>query len=318
MNYEVDMPSLGADMEKGKFVEWKVKVGDTIKKGQPLAVVETEKAAVEIESFRNGKMLELLSKPGEIIKVGAPIARMEVEGAETETTVTKGVTPPEAQSIINIREVIGRQMAKSKKEIPHYYLKTRIKLERLMLWLDEQNQKKSPEERLLIPVVMLKAVTAALKNNSDFNGFYLDGKFQKSIEIHAGIAVALRPSGVVVPALLDAHTLSLDQMNRVFKDLVERTRSGGLKNREMTDASITITNVGDLGSDEVFGIIFPPQVALIGLGKIRKEAVSEGDTLKSIFVIDVSLSADHRVTDGLSGAKFLADIDKVLNNPQDL
>lgn len=355
MNFEVPLPSLGADMEKAKFVEWKVSVGDEIHKGDPLAVVETEKAAVEIESYRDGKITELLKQPGDVIQVGVPIATMETdmtatqvipdrkkisplakkkateagvdiskligtgpEGAiqlkdlEVERTVKSKV---EEKPFLSIRDVIARQMTKSKKEIPHYYLKSRIQIDHLMHWIDEQNQQKAPDERLLIPAALLKAVIKVIKLNPNFNGYYIDGAFKEAKDINIGMVVSLPGGGVIVPALLQAQNLTLDQLNQGLKDLVERARTGHLKNREMTEVTVSVSNMGDLGAHEIFGIIFPPQVALIGFGKIRKDAVVEHDAIRSGFIIDVSLSADHRVTDGLAGARLLRQLEQLLNEP---
>ena len=147
------------------------------------------------------------------------------------------------------------------------------------------------------------------------NGYYKDGMFQASEAIHLGIAIALKAGGVLVPAILDAQKMNLAELNTAFQDLAQRTTKGELKNRELTEGTVTITNMGDLGTEEVFGIIFPPQVAIIGLGRIHKAPVVDKETIRAGFVMDLTLSADHRVTDGLAGARFMALIEKKLKNP---
>lgn len=356
MKYNVTMPSLGADMDEGKLMDWKIAPGDHVKKGQTMAIVETTKSAVEIESFREGKVLELVGKAGEVIPVGQIIAYFDVEGApsveEQSPAPVKGrvkISPaarklaqekhidlekikgsgPQGQielkdieslgapvpSGVNIREAIARAMAQSKKEIPHYYLKNRIGLDPLMNWLDQKNAALAPEKRLMVPVVLFRAIIKSLKEFPQLNGHFKNGHFDHNEAIHLGVTIALKTGGVLVPALLDAHLMTMEELNISFQDLLLRTKNGELRNRELTEGSVTVTNVGDLGSDEVFGIIFPPQVCLIGLGKIHTAAVVDGPTVRPGLVIDVTLSADHRVTDGLTGARFMSLIEKNLMHP---
>jgi pyruvate dehydrogenase E2 component (dihydrolipoamide acetyltransferase) len=91
-----------------------------------------------------------------------------------------------------------------------------------------------------------------------------------------------------------------------------------LRNREMTDGTVTVTNVGDLGADAVTGVIFPPQVALVGFGKVRKAPVVDGDSVRPGFVLDTTLAADHRVSDGLAGSKLLNTLARLLAQPEKL
>jgi pyruvate dehydrogenase E2 component (dihydrolipoamide acetyltransferase) len=357
MNYFVPMPSLGADMDQGKLMQWLIRPGDLVKKNQAIAQVETTKSVVEIESFRQGKVLELLAHEGDQILVGKPIALFDVVGDEV-ASIPQPVIPSERIKIspaarklaeeqgldlknikgsgaegqielkdvprpvtstgVNIREAIGRAMSRSKKEIPHYYLKSQVRLDPLMQWLDEKNKNLEPEQRWMMPVALLRAIILALKDHPEMNGYYQNGSFQPSTVIHLGTAIALKSGGVLVPALMDAEQKTLSTLNQEFQDLIKRTQKGELKNRELTEGTMTVTNVGELGSHEVFGIIFPPQVALVGLGRIHETAIFEGSIVRRGFVIDITLSADHRVSDGLSGSRFLTSIEKILLNPQQL
>lgn len=420
MNYPLTMPSLGADMDEGKLLEWHIKPGDKINKGDLIAVVETQKAAVEIESFRSGRVQELIAKIDDIIPVGQVIATLEIEtdsaeapaaaptnqvasnlvnsnlvdanlaalnttaantaAAEVQAAQPSPIAAPETiapaktatasgerllispaarrladahkldltqikgtgregaielrdieplvttpaktgagNSLINIREAIARVMSRSKREIPHYYLQSQFVVDTLVTWLDTQNRNSPPEQRLFMPAVLMRAIVLALKTNSAMNGFYENGIFTPSSAIHLGITVSLKPDGVMTPAILDAQDLSLSELNAAFADLVQRARAGKLRNREMTDGTITVTNVGDLGADAVTGVIFAPQVALIGLGRIHKAAVvdTEGG-LRAGLVLNATLSADHRVTDGLAGSKLLSTLGRLLTQPEGL
>jgi pyruvate dehydrogenase E2 component (dihydrolipoamide acetyltransferase) len=359
MNYNVPMPSLGADMDQGKLMAWKIKVGDEVKKGQIIATVETTKSAVEIESFREGKVLELVGKEGDELRVGSTIAIFDVPGEEklvAETSrlkispaarslasqrqvdllTVKGSGPdgqielkdvealldkdrirsPRSGSVVNIREAIAKAMSRSKKEIPHYYLKTRIKIDPLMQWIDGRNKLLPAEERLMVPAVFMKGIILAIKKYPMVNGYFINNTFEVKNLINLGFAVALKSGGVLVPALMHAEAMDLRSLNKSLQDILSRTQKGELKNRELTEGTITVTNVGDLGSHEVFGIIFPPQVALIGLGRIHKSVIEDNGLIRSGLVIDVTLSADHRVTDGLLGSRFLSELEKIFLNPE--
>lgn len=350
MKYFVPMPSLGADMDQGKLMKWLIKPGDEIKKGQAIAVVETTKSTVEIESFKEGKVLELIGKEGEEIRVGSSIATFEIsEGArrnvspaarrlaldhgvkledivgsgpggsvelrDIEKLITPMKTPEKPSSGTNLRAAIAQAMGRSKKEIPHYYLRNRVSLDGLMAWIDEKNAHLPPEQRLMIPVALLRAVALALKENPAMNGYFEKDLFSPKESIHLGMTIALKNGGVLVPAILECHQLTLSELNLAFKSLLQRSRNGELKNRELTEGTFTVTYLGDLGCDEVLGIIYPPQVAVLGIGRIHKEAVVVNGELRAGFVIQVTLSADHRVSDGLMGARFLASVERFLTNP---
>lgn len=357
MRYEVKMPSLGADMESGKLMEWKIVPGAFVRKGQTIAIVETTKSAVEIESFREGRVIELLGKIGEIIPVGQIIASFDVEGpvAVEVTKERKKISPaarklalekhlaleniigsgPQGEvtlkdvetfsgmakdemSVVNVRQAIAKAMIRSKSEIPHYYLKSQVSLDHLLSWLDDKNASLDPEKRIMVPAMLLRAIIKSLQKFPSLNGHYENGVFTSSESIHLGMAITLKKEGVLVPALLDAQNLGSHELNQSLQDLIHRTHHQELKNRELTEGTITVTNVGDLGSDEVFGIIFPPQVALIGLGRIRRVPVVDNTGLRPGFVVSITLSADHRVSDGLTGARFLSEVEKWLNDPHKL
>jgi pyruvate dehydrogenase E2 component (dihydrolipoamide acetyltransferase) len=217
-----------------------------------------------------------------------------------------------------MRRAIARSMERSKREIPHYYLGDQIDLEVALRWLDEVNEDRSLTKRILPAALLLRAVTAALGEIPDLNGHWVDGAFIQSDKIHLGVAVSLRTGGLVAPAILDAGGLSLDEMMVSLTDLVARARSGRLRSSEMSDATVTVTSLGDRGVDTVFPIIVPPQVAMVGLGKIaQRPVVVDGDVVAHT-VVEASLTADHRVTDGHRGGLFLLALDRLLQEPESL
>lgn len=224
----------------------------------------------------------------------------------------------EADRRDRMRRAIAAAMARSKREIPHYYLATTIDLHRVLGWLDERNRGRSVEERLLYGVVLLKAAALALREVPELNATWEGDRAVPSPAIHLGVAIALRGGGLVAPALHDADRLGLDDLMRQFRDLVNRARAGSLRSSELSDPTITVTSLGEQGVEAVFGIIYPPQVALVGFGKVvERPWVVDGQVVPR-RVVTATLSADHRASDGHRGGLFLAALDRLLQEPSQL
>jgi pyruvate dehydrogenase E2 component (dihydrolipoamide acetyltransferase) len=166
--------------------------------------------------------------------------------------------------------------------------------------------------------VLLKAVARALRDYPEFNGFWLDGAFQPSGQVHLGVAISLGRGGLIAPAIHDADQLSLPELMAALRDLVNRVRKGGLRSSELSDPTITVTSLGEQGTETVFPVIYPPQVAIVGFGMIVQRPWIAGGAIEARRVISVSLAADHRVSDGHRGARFLITIARRLQEPQAL
>lgn len=393
---EFKLPFIGADMDEGKLLQWQVKPGDIVKHGQVVAVVDTSKAAVDVESWQEGTVFELLVKPGETVPVGAVLATLLEPGETAETakrTAPKHEAPgtapvpaaaaaaapsplpstaaaPAARRRISpaarkhaedhgididaltgtgpdgavtlqdvqqaeawqlqapkvvaqdkqaeMRKAIAAAMSRSKREIPHYYLSETVPMRKAQEWLAAMNEKRSITERLLMAVVQLKAVALALKKYPDMNGFYLNGTRQPSQAVHIGVAISLRQGGLIAPAIHDVADKPLDQLMRDLTDLVRRARAGSLRSSEMSDPTITVTNLGEQGVETVFGVIYPPQVALVGFGRVHEIPWATDGALRVIPAMTASIAADHRVSDGHYGALFLAEIGEWLQRPDQL
>lgn len=217
-----------------------------------------------------------------------------------------------------MRQAIAAAMGRSKREIPHYYLTSTIDFGVAQTWLSDWNSAREPIDRLLPAVLLLKATAKALTEAPGLNGFYENGVYRASSAIHMGWAVALRGGGLVAPAIHDANHKSLPELMASLRDLVQRARTGGLRSSELTDPTITITSLGDRGAECVLGVIYPPQVAIVGFGKVlHRPWVVDGKVMPRPLVA-VSLAADHRVSDGHLGGQFLAAIDTALQNPDSL
>lgn len=447
-------------MEHGKIVEWLVKPGDYVRRGDLVAVVDTDKTVMDVESFQEGVVAELLVDLGETVPVGTPLARITQTPAEVgaprqeapppraeaaavavtakeappvappvrhlahrlgvdtarihgtgkggaitradvehavaarpsaagrvrssprarrlaaelgvELSAVSGTGPegtvsvadvqraavlrpaagtpepgapgagPEApaevpatgppagppvspekpsearERVASLRRAIGALMSRSKKTIPHYYLSTTLDLRAAVGWMQSVNAQRPVASRLVPSALLLKAAALAAKEVPEVNGFYDDGGFRPSASVHLGVAVALRQGGLVAPAIHDADTLPVDVLMEQLRDLVSRARAGRLQRAEMADPTITVTNLGDLGVESVFGVIYPPQVAMVGFGRVMEQPWAQNGMLGVRPAVVATLSADHRVSDGLRGGRYLARIDELLQKPEDL
>jgi pyruvate dehydrogenase E2 component (dihydrolipoamide acetyltransferase) len=209
-------------------------------------------------------------------------------------------------------------MARSKREIPHYYLASDIDLSRSMTWLDARNAELPVTERLLPVVLLLKATALALHEAPDLHGFWEEGEYRPADGVHVGVAIALRGGGLVAPAISDADSLALAELMVGLRGLVARARSGSLRSSEVSRATLTVTSLGDQGVDVVQPVIYPPQVSIVGFGRIRPRPWAVDGMLGVRPVVTATLAADHRVSDGHRGAVFLTALARLLQEPEGL
>ncbi len=406
------MPSLGADMTQGTLVQWLVKPGDPVHRGDVVAVVETSKGAIDVEIFSDGVVDQLLVPEGTTVPVGEPLALVRSEGhadagghpAEAgqsppppparpvpekpaasaaaaapapapaeeaagsgsrlraspaarrraedlglDITNIDGTGPggavviadveqaagparPEEQTPAplhdkpralteapgDIREIIAAAMTRSKREIPHYYLANWVDLTPANAWLEDWNGSHPVVERLIPGVLMIRAVAIALERFGEFNGFFRKGAFEPGDGIHVGAAISLRRGGLVAPGLKDANKKSLVELMTAFRDLVARARAGRLKASEMAGGTITVSSLGEQGVEEIYPVIYSPQVAIVGFGTpTERPWVVEG-RVEPRWLVRLSLAADHRVSDGHRGALFLEAVTHLLQEPESL
>jgi pyruvate dehydrogenase E2 component (dihydrolipoamide acetyltransferase) len=385
MTAEFRMPSLGPDMESGTLVQWRVKPGDAVKRGDIVALVETDKGVIDVEIFTDGTVDSLLVAEGAHVPVGTVLARLNggaapsaaveaappspaeppsavqpaatVEAAPAPEARRRKVSPAarararqlgvdldrvtgtgmgEAVTIEDIlrasqaekgathepahdmRQVIAHAMSRSKREIPHYYLSLNCSFAAARGFLDHYNAAAAIESRLLPAAVLLKAVAKAAKALPDFNGFYKNDAFEASSDVHVGMAIAMRGGRLVAPAILNADQKPLATVMSELRDLATRVRAGHMRSSELSMPTITITSFADEDVDAVIPVIYPPQVAMVGIGAIRERPWIVDGQVKAELTVPISLAADHRVTDGRAGARFLAAIRNALQAPEQL
>lgn len=436
------MPTLGADMEAGTLTRWLVAPGASVRRGDIVAQVETDKADVEVEIFEPGVIEQLLVLEGEKVPVGtllatlkpppgapagqgpapaaarpapppaappplpaapasprvSPVARRiaeerhialaglkgsgpggritraDVEHAAAKPPTTAGVRasprarrlarergldlstiagsgpggavtvadierpgagaavpealrqapaaaragPASPDRVLARRRAIAAAMERANRDIPHYYLGTTIDMSTALAWLDRENLDRPLPERILCSAMLLKAVALACHQVPEMNGHWVDGVFHGSEAVHLGVAISLREGGLVAPAIHDTDRLSLGELMAALRDLVKRARAGVLRSSEMADPTITVTNLGEQGVETVFPVIFPPQVAIVGFGRIVERPWAVGGLLGVRPVVQCSLAADHRASDGHRGGRFLTAIERILQEPAKL
>jgi pyruvate dehydrogenase E2 component (dihydrolipoamide acetyltransferase) len=447
------MPILGADMVEGTVVEWRKKPGDTVRRGEVIAEIETDKGLIDVEVFLTGVLERILVEAGRTVPTGTVLALIREDGAVAEAPapaaglplVTPSPAPPPARPVVlppvgpapitplpplvvtapvervpaavpavltapgiatpsarprvspvarkraeqlgvdlgtirgtgpagvirledvehaaaeagrlareaarpaapvsplvapiaapaqpvradttrapeadrhaRMRRIIAAAMARAKREIPHYYLATTIDMHAATTWLAAENARRPVTERLLMGVLLIKATALALKETPELNARWDGDRIVPSEAVHVGVAIALRGGGLVAPALQDADRRTLDDLMRGFRDLVQRARTGGIRSSEMSDPTITVTSLGERGVDTVFPIIYPPQVAIVGFGRIAERPWSVGGEIVSRPLVTATLAADHRVSDGHRGGLLLGAIERWLQQPERL
>ena len=253
---------------------------------------------------------------------GGAVTLDDVQRAASAAPPPTAAPPPapmtDAERAARMRQTIAAAMSRSKREIPHYYLSHTIDLEPALAWLARENERRAVTERLLYGVLLLKAVALALRETPELNAIWERDRAVTRPDIHVGTAIALRQGGLIAPALHHTDRKSLDELMAGFRDLVNRTRTGGLRSSELSDPTITVTSLGERGVEAVFGIIYPPQTAIVGFGKVVERPWSIGGQIVSRRVITASVSADHRVTDGHRGGLFLSAVERLLQEPDKL
>lgn len=254
------------------------------------------------------------------------IGRADVEhaiAALTAKTTGAGIEEPVPVSERSVgtfasgmRRAIAAAMSRANREIPHYYLETHIDMQTPLDWLSRENRQRPVKDRLLPSALYVKALAHALSEVPQLNGYWQNDQLQVQEPIHIGMAIALRQGGLVIPSIHHADMLSLDDIMKNILDLTQRVRSGRLRSSELSDATTTLTSLGERGVETVYGVVYPPQVALVGLGKIT-DAVRVSQGMLGIRpVLHATLAADHRATDGHLGALFLEAFTHYLQDTQ--
>ncbi|TVR77273.1 MAG: pyruvate dehydrogenase complex dihydrolipoamide acetyltransferase [Chitinophagaceae bacterium] len=410
----IRMPRMSDTMEEGVIVEWNKKVGDSIKAGDILAEVETDKATMELESYQEGTLLYIGVEKGDTIPVDAILAILGEKGedyksileeekkaesakpkeddadesdsekeeesaekaepkkekeSETDTESSKdgdrvkisplaskmakendidvnqlkgsgdggriikrdieeyiekgpqqtSVAPTvagkeafEEKNVSQMRKTIAKRLSESKFTAPHFYLTASIRMDKAVKARASMNE--VSETKISFNDLIIKAAAMALRSHPQVNASWRDTTIRYNKHIHIGMAVAM-DEGLLVPVIRFADMLSLNEISATAKDFGQKVKDRKLQPSDWEGNTFTISNLGMFDIEEFTAIINPPDACILAVGSIKEEAVVENGEIKAGHTLRVTLSCDHRVVDGVTGAKFLKTFKDLLEDP---
>lgn len=423
MEEVVLMPRLSDTMTEGVIASWIKNVGDTVKKGDVLAEIETDKATMELESYKNGKLLFQGAKAGEKILVndllaiigedgldvnaivaslkgGAKVSTVDsqpttekapaaaapatsnqqpvtastsapavvnegrifasplakkvaaekgidlkyVKGtgdngritksdidsytpaaaptpvaapAATTTsapavTVQAGVVSFDEVPVSQMRKVIAKRLSESLFTAPHFYLTMSINMDAAIVARNKMNE--TAKSKISFNDLVLKATAVSLKQHPKVNSSWLGDKIRTNHHVNIGVAVAV-DEGLLVPVVRFADGKSLSQINAEVKDFAQKAKDKKLQPSDWEGSTFTISNLGMFGIDEFTAIINPPDACILAVGGISQEPIVKNGAIAVGNIMKVTLSCDHRVVDGATGAAFLQTLKSLLEEP---
>jgi pyruvate dehydrogenase E2 component (dihydrolipoamide acetyltransferase) len=386
------IPDLGATGSDVSLMEWFVEPGDRVHAGQPLFIVETDKATVEVESFRDGFVRLLVVEAGAVVSLGSvvaviadsldeplgeepaakhsppperqpetpsdypdesltnsqerilasPLARRmaQIEGVDLDSVTGTGrlgqilkrdlelalaqtgidrgpLTSHQREAVSPMRRAIAQRAVRSKSETPHFYANITVDMSSTLA-LREEIVGLAAETGRIAPSITdlcLKATALALVDFPSLNASFQEDVIIYYETIDVGLVVGLRSGGMLVPVVHQANLHNLYELAALTLRLRERAEEGILSSSELGDGTFTLSNLGMYGLDSFLAIINPPQAGILALGAVQKlPAVIDGSIVPRPLM-RATLSADHRLVDGIVAAQFLAGWKQLLENP---
>ncbi len=242
-------------------------------------------------------------------------ARPTAPPREAPPPAPEVVKPGARVPLSKMRQQIARVTVKSKREIPHYYVTAEVDMTRAMELRQQINQALEQEGvRVTVNDLVVKACVGALKKYPKFNAYLAEDSIQLNEQINIGIAIA-EEEGLIVPAIIDCGSKSLSELARASKDLIERAKNGSLRPQEYTGGTFSVSNMGMFDVSSFVAIILPPQTAMLAVGTVTRKPVVKDDQVAIAQVMNITLSADHRVSDGAEGARFVGEVKRLLEDP---
>ena len=226
--------------------------------------------------------------------------------------------PGEKEPLSRMRQQIARVTVKSKTEKPHFYVSAEIDMTKAMALRKQVNDQLSDDGvRITVNDLIVKACIESLKKYPKFNAYFQDDGIQFNNTINIAVAIA-GEEGLIVPAILDCGGKTLRELSQMVKDLANRSASGTLNNQEYTGGTFAISNLGMFDVTGFLAIIHPPQSAVLGVGTVSEKPVVRDGELAVANIMNATISADHRIVDGVEGAEFIVEVKRLLENPMGL
>jgi pyruvate dehydrogenase E2 component (dihydrolipoamide acetyltransferase) len=385
---DVIMPKMGDAMTEGRVLRWIKQPGEAVKKGEPLAEIETDKVNVDLESEEDGTLAEILVPDGEVAVVGAPIARLagpgedataakpprvkrapaadtgaaepvrasplarrlaaeygiplsSIPGTGPDGRITKedvetahagqrraaaepaprpaaAVLPPAAAAgdvpLSRMRQTISRRMTDSKQRAPHIYLTVSIDMDAALALRRQLNDGAPDDAKISVNDMVVRAAALALRKVPALNATFTGEAIRHNADVNISIGIAL-PDGLIAPTVYHCDRKSLWEIAADARALAERARAGRLRAEDLTGGTFTISNLGMFGVEVFSAIINPPQAAILAIGAARPQPVVRDGQIVAATIMQVTCSADHRVTDGAEVANYLAELKRLLEHP---
>jgi pyruvate dehydrogenase E2 component (dihydrolipoamide acetyltransferase) len=273
--------------------------------------------SIRADDFRAALASAATRVPGQAGEVGPALPSPAAATGQTATPAAAEGAEVRPHAT-DMRAAIAALMTRSNREIPHYYLSHTVDLHVALTWMRERNRELDVGARLGPAALMFAAAARAARQVPELNGHWGDDGFRPADEVRLGFIVSLRGGGLLVPAIAEADRLSVVDLMARIRDLTRRARNGRLRGSELAVPSLTVSNLGEQGVESVQGVIYPPQVALVGFGTVVERPWAVDGLLGVRPLVTATLAGDHRATDGATGARFLKTVDTLLQKPEEL
>jgi pyruvate dehydrogenase E2 component (dihydrolipoamide acetyltransferase) len=281
-------------------------------KASPLAKRMAKDAGVDL------KLVQGSGPGGRVVKrdlEGAPAAAAPAPGPAVPRTAPGAPrTPFEDVPLTQIRKTIAKRLATSLGPVPHFFLTTDVDMERAADAREALNRQLGDEGKVSFNDIVIKAVALALAKHRACNAWFQEDHIRYWNEVHLGMAVAVE-DGLITPVIRNADVKSLAQIGAEARDLAQKARSRRLKSEEYTGSTFSVSNLGMFDIDEFTAVINPPEAGIVAVGSIVPKAVPDGDRVVVRRRMRLTMSCDHRVIDGATGAQFLKTLKQMLENP---
>ena len=221
----------------------------------------------------------------------------------------------ESVPLSRIRQTIGRRMAESKQQAPHFYVTMEVGMDDALGARRQLNETLGDHGKVSVNDFVLKAASLALRKFGNLNSALAESAIRRFRRINMALAVAL-PEGLIAPVIHDCDRLSLVEIAARAKELGERARAGRLRPEDLEGGTFTVSNLGMFGDvDSFVAIINPPHTGILAVGKAMPRPVVRDGQIVAATTMKLTLSADHRVTDGAEAAQYLNEVKRLLENP---
>ncbi|KPK33094.1 MAG: hypothetical protein AMS24_02240 [Chlamydiae bacterium SM23_39] len=338
---KIFLPKLGESILSATVVRWFKKVGDKVEKDEPLLEVTTEKVTSEIPSPVEGVLKEIIAFENSEVKVGEVLAeiaeeekffvspavkrlaeeknisleelkKIKAEGRITKKDVEEFASDKKYVEMSFMRKAIAKNMELAN-NIPTGYLITEVDVTSLLKFIQEKRKK--IKDRLTITSFIIKAIADSVLSFKYLNSFFKEGKIFLNEEVNVGIAVDTE-EGLFVPVIKSCDKKTVLEIAKDVSVIAQKARDKKLEIKDMEGGTITISNFGMGGAKIGIPLIKIPEVAIIGVGAIMDKVVFKEDKFLSIKIVNISLSLDHRVIDGMYGSNFLKKIKNFLESEE--